>query len=86
MKMDVKLSRRQFLKGAAIAGAGMALPLKFGVRDSYAYYQSPGLAKWTTTSARCRPRRYPRCGCDGYLNVPGARDRSHPLQDQYRTV
>jgi hypothetical protein len=36
MKMDVKLSRRQFLKGAVIAGAGMALPLKFGVRDSYA--------------------------------------------------
>ena len=42
MKMDAKLSRRQFLKGAAIAGAGMALPLKFGVRDSYAYYQSHG--------------------------------------------
>jgi spore coat protein A, manganese oxidase len=45
----MKISRREFLKGAAVAGVGMALPLKFGVRDSHAFYQGPGLQKWQTT-------------------------------------
>ena len=44
--MNLKLSRRQFLKGATIAGVGMALPLKFGVKDAHAFYQSPGLQKF----------------------------------------
>ena len=35
-----KITRRQFIKGAAIAGAGMALPMKFGVRSAQAFYQS----------------------------------------------
>jgi spore coat protein A len=47
--MNFKLSRREFLKGAAVAGVGVALPLKFGVRESHAFYQSPGLRKWQTT-------------------------------------
>ena len=72
MKMDVKLSRRQFLKGAVIAGAGMALPLKFGVRDSYAYYQSQGLAKWATTLRGVGPGGIPVAAWDGYPNVTPA--------------
>ena len=44
--MDLRFSRRQFLKGAAIAGVGMALPLKFGIKDAHAFYQSPGLQKF----------------------------------------
>ena len=47
--MDMNITRRQFMKGAAVLGAGMALPLKFGVMDSHAFYQSPGLAKWIMT-------------------------------------
>ena len=37
----MKITRRQFLKSAAIAGAGLALPLKFGVRSAYPFAQSP---------------------------------------------
>ena len=44
--MDLKLTRRQFLKGAAAAGVAMSLPLKFGVKEAYAFYQSPGLEKF----------------------------------------
>ena len=51
--MDLRLSRRQFLKGAAIAGVGMALPLKFGIKDAHAFYQSPGLQKWLDDAAWC---------------------------------
>jgi spore coat protein A, manganese oxidase len=47
--MNMKISRRQFLKGAGALGIGMALPLKFGVKSSHAFYQSPGLSKWQTT-------------------------------------
>jgi spore coat protein A, manganese oxidase len=72
MKMDVKLSRRQFLKGVAIAGAGMALPLKFGVRDSYAFYQSQGLSKWNTTLRGVGPGGIPVAAWDGYPNVTPA--------------
>ena len=37
----MRITRRQFLKSAAIAGAGLALPLKFGVRSAYPFAQSP---------------------------------------------
>jgi spore coat protein A len=46
--MNTKISRRQFLKGAAAVGVGAALPLKFGVRSAHAFYQSPGLQRWKT--------------------------------------
>jgi spore coat protein A, manganese oxidase len=46
MNMNMKLTRRQFLKGAAAAGVAMSLPLKFGVREAHAFYQSPDLAKF----------------------------------------
>ena len=36
-----KLTRRNFLKGALITGAGMAVPLKFTVPRAYAFEQSP---------------------------------------------
>src|SRR5512143_958165 len=41
-----RITRRQFLKGAAIAGVGMALPLKFGVPSARAVNNSDQLAKW----------------------------------------
>ena len=47
---EMKITRRQFLKttgkGALVAGAAMALPLKFGVRPALAAANSPQLAKW----------------------------------------
>ena len=42
----MKITRRDFLKTSAIVGAGMALPLKFGVRNAFAAAQSPRLSKW----------------------------------------
>ena len=37
----MKTTRRQFLKGGIIAGVGMALPFKVGVRRALAYYNTP---------------------------------------------
>jgi spore coat protein A, manganese oxidase len=42
----MKITRRQFLKGTAAVGVGMALPLKFGVGKAHAFAQSPQLTKW----------------------------------------
>jgi len=42
----MKITRRDFIKTSAIVGAGMALPLKFGVRNAFAAANSPQLAKW----------------------------------------
>jgi spore coat protein A, manganese oxidase len=64
--MNTKLSRRQFLKGAMIAGAALALPLKFGVRQSHAFYQSPGLAKWATNLRAVGPGQIPVAAADPY--------------------
>ena len=48
--MNIELTRRQFMKTTAIAGAGMALPLSFWKGNAYAFYQtSPALQKWQTT-------------------------------------
>ncbi len=44
--MNMNITRRQLLKGAAITGVGMMLPFKFGVGSAYAFYQSPGLLKF----------------------------------------
>jgi spore coat protein A len=44
-----KITRRQFIKGTAAAGAGLALPLNFRVRSAYAAAgpaNSPNLEKW----------------------------------------
>jgi FtsP/CotA-like multicopper oxidase with cupredoxin domain len=51
-KDGLKITRRQFLKGAAVAGIGMALPLKFGVRSAHAFYQSPTTIPLFGTSLR----------------------------------
>ncbi len=45
----MKVTRRQFLKGAVIAGAGFALPLKFGVPRAYPFAQSPIIPKFVNT-------------------------------------
>lgn len=42
----MKVTRRQFLKGAMATGIGLALPLKFGVRGAHAAASSLQLAKW----------------------------------------
>ena len=44
----MKITRRDFIKTSAIVGAGMALPMKFGVRKGYAATtaNSPNLRKW----------------------------------------
>ncbi len=49
--MIKKISRRQFLKGAAITGVAMSLPavpLKFWQGEAFAFYTSPALSKWNT--------------------------------------
>jgi spore coat protein A, manganese oxidase len=43
------ITRRQFLKNSAIAGAAAALPLNLGVRKTYAFSQSPNIRKFVTT-------------------------------------
>jgi spore coat protein A len=63
--MDMNFTRRQFIKGAAILGAGMALPLKFGVRSAHAFYQSPGLSKYATTLRSVGPGQIPVAIPDG---------------------
>ena len=51
-KSGVKITRRQFLKGAMVAGAGLALPalpVKWNVGTAHAFYQSPGIPLFGTT-------------------------------------
>lgn len=43
----MKISRRQFVKGAAILGAATAFPLRFTVLDAEAFYQSPKIPKFS---------------------------------------
>jgi spore coat protein A, manganese oxidase len=86
--MNTKLSRRQFLKGAAILGAGAALPLGFGKGRAMAFYQSPGLQKWQTAFRGVGPGQIPVVGSDGLAPVTGVThatinigqftDRLHP--------
>ncbi len=62
--MKMKLTRRQFLKGAAIAGAGMALPLHLWKREAYAFYQSMPLQKWVTAFRGVGPGQIPVVAAD----------------------
>jgi spore coat protein A, manganese oxidase len=43
----LKLTRRQFLKGAAVAGVALAMPMKFGMRRAHAFSQSPIITKFS---------------------------------------
>ena len=48
----MKVTRRQFLKGAMIAGAGLALPalpVKWNAGTAHAFNQSPGIPLFGTT-------------------------------------
>ena len=85
----MKITRRQFLKGAAVTGVGLALPLKFGVRDAHAFYQSPGLQKWATTLRGVGPGQIPVVGADAFaapvtgvahctINIQQFTDQLHP--------
>jgi spore coat protein A len=48
MSFRRKITRRQFIKGAAIAGGAMMLPIKwFGRGTAYAFGQSPSVPKFT---------------------------------------
>jgi len=42
----MNITRRQFLRSTAIAGASLALPVKFGVYSAQAAAYSPNLRKW----------------------------------------
>jgi spore coat protein A, manganese oxidase len=42
----MKITRRQFIKGAAATGVALGLPLKFGVRSAFPFANSKQLTKW----------------------------------------
>ena len=88
--MSTKISRRQFLKGAAIAGVGMALPLKFGVGSAQAFYQSPGLQMWQTTLRGVGPGQIPVVAADALpapvTGVPHATIEINEFTDQLHTA
>lgn len=78
--MKTKITRRQFIKGAAVLSAGMALPLKFGVRDAHAFYQSPGLQMWRTDLRGVGPGQIPVVGTDGSAHVTGVNHATIAIQ------
>jgi len=89
MNIDFRISRRQFVKGAAVVGVGLALPLKFGVRSSHAFYQSPGLQKWQTALRGVGPGQIPVAALDAFaapvtgvphmsIDVGQFQDQLHP--------
>lgn len=45
----MKITRRQFLKGALATGVALSVPFKFGVRSAHAFYQSPGIPLFGTS-------------------------------------
>ena len=47
----MKLSRREFVKSTAVAGAGVALLTKFAVPSAKAVNNSDQLAKWIQACA-----------------------------------
>ena len=64
------ITRRQFIKGAAVTGAALALPLKFGVRSAFPFANSGNLTKWWQP---LRGLNYPAghiLGALGYPNDP----------------
>src|SRR5512136_214909 len=80
MNIDIKLTRRQLLKGAAVLGAGLALPLKFGVKSAHAFYQSPGLQMWMTNLRGVGPGQIPVVGTNGAAPVTGVTHAAIAIQ------
>ncbi len=85
----MKITRRQFLKGAVVTGIGMALPLKFGIRRALPFSQSPlGIKKFVTPLTGLGPTGIPALtpntttfrGTDYYEIV--ARQFSQTIYDQ----
>jgi len=68
----MKVTRRQFLKGAMIAGAGLALPalpVKWNAGTAHAFYQSPGIPLFGTTLRGAGPGGIP-VALPGVLPAP----------------
>jgi spore coat protein A len=55
----VAISRRKFVKGCAIAGVSLALPLKWDVRRAYAFSQSPPIGKFSSPLPALGPSGIP---------------------------
>ena len=55
----MEITRRQFLKGAAIAGVGLAMPLRFGVRRAFPFSQSPIITKFSVNLPGLGPAGIP---------------------------
>ena len=55
----LKLTRRQFLKGAAVAGVALAMPMKFGMRRAHAFSQSPIITKFSNALPGLGPTGIP---------------------------
>ncbi|HET7319136.1 MAG TPA: twin-arginine translocation signal domain-containing protein, partial [Nitrospirota bacterium] len=67
MSFRRRITRRQFIKGAAIAGGVMMLPIKYiGSGTAYAFAQSPGLKLWKTTLRGVGPGGIPVADKDGF--------------------
>ena len=68
----MKITRRQFLKGAMATGAGLALPtlpMKWNVGSAHAFYQSPGIPLFGTTLRGAGPGGIP-VALPGILPAP----------------
>jgi len=68
----MKITRRQFLKGAMVAGAGLALPtlpVKWNAGTAHAFYQSPGIPLFGTTLRGVGPGGIP-VALPGILKAP----------------
>jgi spore coat protein A len=53
------ITRRELLKGALVAGVGLALPLKWGVRRAFAFSQSPTISKFSVNLPGLGPTGIP---------------------------
>ena len=68
----MNVTRRQFLKGAMIAGAGLALPalpVKWNAGTAHAFYQSPGIPLFGTTLRGVGPGGIP-VAVPGFFPAP----------------
>jgi spore coat protein A len=80
----MKITRRQFLRGALATGVGLALPLKFDIRKAFPYQQSPGLTKFATGLPGLGPGQANSIG--QYIPVLTPDTTSFPGSDYYKIV
>ena len=86
--MDMKLTRRQFIKGAAIAGVGMALPLKFWKGMPMHFTRAPACRNASSLCAVSVPARSPLSAWTirGTGNGSGPRHNRHPAVYRQRST